>query len=164
MALSDWAKDLKALAAARRDSGQPWLKDFLGLMAARKANDAARSRLSFAAECEVFKYYAEQGVEARLEPSFHELGMVARIMDTVAEIMERMEVADPSARPSVLAEYGLQTSAVIDLPMLQRMRAAAEELRPNLNPAVWYCSPQEERQRYATDAGVALQRFLAACR
>ena len=163
MAMSDWVKDLRALAAARRDRGQPWLKDFQELMAAGRANDAASNRLSFADDCELFKSYAERGVDSKVEATSSELGLVARITNTVAEIMERLEVADPSARTSVLVEYGLRTSAEIDQPRLKRMRAATDELRSKLNPAVWYISPQDERQRYATEARAALQRFLAAC-
>jgi hypothetical protein len=65
MAISDWVKDLKALAAARRESGEPWLKDFQELMAAGRANDAARAQLSFADDCEFFKDYAERGVDSK---------------------------------------------------------------------------------------------------
>lgn len=161
MATSNWLKDLEALAAARKDSGTGWLRDFQELMAADRLNREAEAKASFASDCGTFIFYVEQGVPSKIALS--DLRYIARLRDDVDEIMRRLEEAESPARPQILKGYGLRPPDEVGPQALARMRAAAEELRENLRPEFWCITLQESRQMYGDKAVAALRRFLAEC-
>lgn len=167
MGTSEWVKDLQALAAARKKSGQSWIKEAQQLREAVAAQGAEKSRvnarLSFLDDCQMFAYLAEHGVHPQVA-RMSDLGIVQRLADNIAEIMMRLEAVGVPERTKILAEYGLQDSVAIDRPRLTSMRLAAEEIGTNLSAAVWYCSGRDERERYSENAEVALNEFLGACR
>lgn len=167
MGTSDWVKDLRALAVARKNSGQSWISEFQQVRAAGRAEHAeasrAVSRLLFVDDCTMFLWFAEHGVHSPVV-RMSDLGIVDRLATNAEEITTRLEAAEVSERANILAEYGLQSSATISQRKLDSIRAASDEIGSNLVADVWYCSGIEVRQKFTADAADALQRFLAACR
>ena len=173
MGLSGWITDLKSLAAERRSSGSPWHEHFqavrAGAAAARDQEHAAAHRASFVQRCEEFESFAyslprgnkaDVGLFGGLR-GLRILELVRVLEQDARQIAHRLEEADPSAHPTILAEYGIRTSAT-------RVRVGVKEQAEAIgqpdSDGLWSSSTDDECRDYALGAAAAVERFLNACR
>lgn len=174
MGMSKWIRDLQSLAAERRSSGSPWHEHFqevkAGAAAARDQEHEAAHRASFAERCERFQSFAaslpkgdtaDVGLLSSGRRALQILELVRVLEHDARQIAHRLELADPSAHPGILAEYGIQTSTTINT---RGLAEKAEAIGQAGSDGLWSSSTDDECRDYALGAARAVERFLNACR